>query len=484
MSKQSKSTEKLKAKSERRDFLKNAAKVTGAGLVMGSGILSAPYVMANVKEKLVIQTRPARFTKLEQMKNSFIAKFPEADIEFIALAGVDHEDTISKTLAQIAAGKQIDLQRVATEGVQLYAGAGYIQALDKWVRRDAEFMRTYFSDVNPAFPHSMMYEGSLYQICTAFNAANIYINKNLFRENDIERPGDNWTKDDFYEIAKKITKKSGGKTEVYGYGWTNRLWGSWMPWIFNNDTNLYTEAEAPNSDFSSWFWNYFYGGSSTASGYGGGPRWETPQANHENVVEALEFMVQLQQEGITPEASLGDGATLTGFYSSNRLAMTPAGGFWAGALKGQGMTPEDFDVCYFPKWKSQRHQFGAEGYLMMEKCQAKDLAWEFIKHTSSYEWQVPFVSGNITTPVRRSMHNDLRYSYTGPDNWQVFYDTVDKLKDTAAIPAPPCSNPMTRAFTKYTGLALTGDLTARDALTKMQGDLMRIQDKYSPMYKS
>lgn len=121
---------------------------------------------------------------------------------------------------------------------------------------------------------------------------------------------------------------------------------------------------------------------------------------------------------------------------------------------------------------------------MMEKCQAKDLAWEFIKHTSSYEWQVPFVSGNITTPVRRSMHNDLRYSYTGPDNWQVFYNTVDKLKDTAAIPAPPCSNPMTRAFTKYTGLALTGDLPAREALTKMQGDLMRIQDKYSPMYKS
>ena len=59
------------------------------------------------------------------MKASFIAKFPEADIEFIALAGVDHEDTISKTLAQIAAGKQIDLQRVATEGIQLNFGATF-----------------------------------------------------------------------------------------------------------------------------------------------------------------------------------------------------------------------------------------------------------------------------------------------------------------------------------------------------------------------
>ena len=164
--------------------------------------------------------------------------------------------------------------------------------------------------------------------------------------------------------------------------------------------------------------------------------------------------------------------------------MTPAGGFWAGALAGQGMSPDDFDVCFFPKWKSQRHQFGAEGYLMMNDCQHKDLAWEFIKHTSSYEWQVPFLSGNITTPVRRSLHNQLRYSYTGPEHWHIFYDTFDKYPDTGPIPAPPSSNPMTRAFTKYTGLAMTGDMTPKAALDKLQKDLERIQRKYDPMYKT
>ena len=464
----------------RRSFMKTAA----AGTALVSGVVGAPYINAQAKARLVVQTRPARFTKLEQMKASFIAKFPDADIEFIALAGVDHEDTISKTLAQIAAGKQIDLQRVATEGIQLYAGAGYVQALDKWVRRDAHQIADYFSDVNPTFPHSMMYEGSLYQICTACNAANIFINTKLFRENDIEYPPVDWTKDDFYDIARKITKKSGGETEVYGYGWTNRLWGSWMPWIFNNDTNLYTESEAPDSEFSEWFWKTFYGNEPMAGKYKGGPRWEKPQANNDRVVEALDFMWQLLDEGITPTTALGDGATLTGFYASNRLGMTPAGGFWAGALAGQGMNPDDFDVCFFPRWKSQRHQFGAEGYLMMDDCQHKDLAWEFIKHSSSYEWQVPFLSGNITTPVRRSLHNELRYSYTGPKHWHIFYDTFDKYPDTGPIPAPPSSNPMTRAFTKYTGLAMTGDMTPKAALDRLQKDLERIQRKYDPMYKS
>ncbi len=58
---------------------------------------------------------------------------------------------------------------------------------------------------------------------------------------------DQLTWSDFLEIAKKITKKGAdGKTEVFGYGWTNRLWGSWMPWIFVNGGNLFTEDTYDN----------------------------------------------------------------------------------------------------------------------------------------------------------------------------------------------------------------------------------------------
>ena len=67
----------------RRSFIKTAA----TGTALASGVIGAPYINAQAKAKLVVQTRPARFTKLEQMKASFIAKFPDADIEFIALAG-------------------------------------------------------------------------------------------------------------------------------------------------------------------------------------------------------------------------------------------------------------------------------------------------------------------------------------------------------------------------------------------------------------
>jgi len=64
-----------------------------------------------------------------------------------------------------------------------------------------------------------------------------------------------------------------------------------------------------------------------------------------------------------------------------------------------------------------------------------------------------------------------RYAPTGPQHWQVFYDTLDKHPDTAPIPAPPESNEMTSVFMKYTSLALNFQQEPKEALDNMQRDL-------------
>ncbi|HXF63357.1 MAG TPA: hypothetical protein VNK95_17140, partial [Caldilineaceae bacterium] len=81
------------------------------------------------------------------------------------------------------------------------------------------------------------------------------------------------------------------------------------------------------------------------------------------------------------------------------------------------------------------------------------------------------------TPARRSMATEQRYAETGPAHWQVFYDTLDKHPDTAPIPAPPISNPMTTIFTTYTSRAMTFELSPQEALDGMQADLEELFER-------
>lgn len=416
----------------------------------------------------------------------FKQQHTDLSVEFFNVTGIDHEEVASKILSMVAAGQVLDLGYAATEAAQLYAGQGLSQALDEYVQASEADMTDYFSDVHPSLVEAFMYEGSLYQLPIDFNAANMYYNTKLFAEAGFEHPTEEWTKDDFYEIAKAITKKdASGQTETFGYAWTNRLWGSWMPWIFVNGGNILTEERAPGGE---WLWTKFYADDPAAEGRGGGWRWLAPQANLPANVEALTFMQQLTDEGVAPAIELGGGQTLQGFFTSDKLGMTPAGGFWSGGLKNAGMAADAFDVQLFPKWVNQRHQFGTGANFIFTQSPNKDLAWEYSKFRltkPAMEAHGMFAPYTLTTPARRSMNTAERYAETGPAHWQVFYDTLDKHPDTAPIPAPPISNPMTTIFTSYTSRAMTGEMDAQAALDGMQKDL---EDLYArsgqDMYKT
>jgi len=399
----------------------------------------------------------------------FAKSFPNVKVEYTPIQGTDWEEFFSKVLTMKAANNAPDITFVATEGTQLFAGQGLALPLDDYIKRDQQVMAEYFADVHPALIEAMMYEGSLYELPIDFNAANMYFNTQVLQAAGLDVPPADWSKDTFYEYARKTARKdSSGQTQAFGYQWVNRLWGSWMPWIFVNGGNLLTEERAPGGE---WLWQTFYKDDRAAAGRGGGWRWNAPKANDQANVEALELMVQLLKEGVSAPVELGGGSQLQGFFSGGKLAMTPAGGFWAGGLKAAGMAPGAFDVQLFPKWKSQRHQFGTAGYVIMRDARDKDLAWEYIKYLASVEAMSIELKGNNSTPTRRSFMTAERYAETGPKHWQVFYDTLDKHPDTAPIPAPPESNPMTTIFTKYSGLSMTQEMTPKQALDGMQKDL-------------
>ena len=400
--------------------------------------------------------------------NAFREQFPNVNIEFVNVTGIDHAEIATKIMTQFAAGQAIDVGYAATEATQFYAGLGLAGPLTQRVLADRDELAEYFADVSPTLIEGMMWEGDLYQLPRDFNAAHIYFNKGLLAEAGLDVPGEDWTKDDFEAMAQALTGLGGG--DSFGYGWTNRLWGSWTPWFFVNDTNLLTEERAPGGEA---IWDTFYADEPLAEGRGGGWRWPEPQANNPAMVEALEFVVGLTEQGLTPAVEIGGGSTLEGFFTSGKLGMTIAGGFWAGALVAAGMEPGSFEVQYWPVWKSQRHQFGTAGAWILDGTPGEDAAWEFLKFNTNPDVMmlIPWIASASTTPVRRSMHTEAYWGPTGLQNWNVFYDALDERPDTAPIPAPPFSVEMTNIYTRYTSLATNGDRTPQAALDGMQSEL-------------
>jgi multiple sugar transport system substrate-binding protein len=455
-------------KLSRREMLKltaMSAAAVGTGIVPNLKSFAAPPRQGTVT--LRFQEDQKQYAKVIE---AFNAKFPNIQIEFVNITGVDHAEVASKILAQLAAGQPVNIGYAATEATQLYAGEGLADSLTKRVQDSAKDLAEYFSDVSPVLTETMMYKGDLYQLPRDFNAANMYFNTGLLKEAGLDVPKDDWTQEDFLKYAKAMTGIGAGK-DSFGYGWTNRLWGSWTPWFFVNDTNLLAEERAPGGE---WMWTTFYKDDPNAKGRGGGWEWPKPQANNPKMVEALEFVVSLTQQKLTPVVEIGGGGTLQGFFTSGKLGMTPAGGFWSGGLINAGMKKGDFDVQFWPKWKSQRHQLGVGAAWILKGAEHEDEAWEFVKFNTQKEiMEMIGFFGELTgtTPVRRSMNNEQRYSKSGPANWHVFYDTLDKRPDTGPIPAPQFSIEETDIYTRYTALATNGEKSPKDALDGMQKEL-------------
>jgi len=196
-------------KMNRRDMLKLAgasAAAISAGLVPTIRVFAAPPRQASITLRL--QENEEQYANVVA---SFKEKFPNINIEFVNVTGVDHAEIASKILAQLAAGQPVNIGYAATEATQLYAGEGLALALDQRVMDSKDELAEYFSDVSPVLVETDLYEGSLYQLPRDFNAANMYFNTALLKEAGLEVPPEDWTKDDFVEYAKAMTGIGAGK---------------------------------------------------------------------------------------------------------------------------------------------------------------------------------------------------------------------------------------------------------------------------------
>ncbi|MFY9713162.1 MAG: sugar ABC transporter substrate-binding protein [Microbacterium sp.] len=399
----------------------------------------------------------------QALVEGFQRKHPGIAVRIVAIQGQDWSNYFAKILTMVAAGTPPDVVTVATEGTQLFASR-MAHPIDEYVQRDGDELKEYFDDVHPALVEAFMYKGNLFQLPDNFNAPNIFYNTGALERAGLERPRDDWTVDDFFQVSRAMKKSADGN--FLPYFWNNRLWGGVVPWLYVNDTSFLTEEKAPGGD---WLWNRFYPNEKPR---GGGPLWQNADALNERTIESFEVLQQMVGEGIAANPAQGGGNELVSLFSTGKVGMTPAGGFWVQGLNDAGVANDEYDVSFFPKMRSQRHQFGAGGYAIMETSPRKDEAWEWLKYCISDEGlRIAHPKPDSSIP-RRSINDELYGAGMGPKHWQVFYDTLDKFPETGPMPAPPQQAAVESALIKNVVTTITnGPGGVRRGLETMQRDL-------------
>jgi multiple sugar transport system substrate-binding protein len=399
----------------------------------------------------------------QSLVEGFQKLHPGISVRIIAIQGQDWSNFFAKILTMVAAGTSPDVVVVATEGAQLFAER-MAHPLDEYVQRDAAEMKDYFDDVHPSLVEAFMYKGSLYQLPDGFNAANVYYNTSALERAGLERPRDDWSIEDFFTVAH--TMKDSAEGTFLPYFWNNRLWGGVVPWLYVNDTSFLTEEKASGGD---WLWKQFYPNETPR---GGGYLWENADALNERTIESFEVLQRMVAEGVAANPAQGGGNELVSLFSRGSVGMTPAGGFWVQGLHDAGFANDEYDVTYFPKMRSQRHQFGAAGYAIMSTSTRKDEAWEWLKYCVSVEGMRIAHNKPDSSLPRRSLNDELYGGEIGPKHWQVFYDTLDRFPDTGPMPAPPQQAAVESALIKNVVSTITnGPGGVRRGLETMQRDL-------------
>lgn len=394
--------------------------------------------------------------------DAFQVKHPDIKVRIVPIQGTDWGDFFAKILTLVAAGTPPDVVMVATEGTQLFAER-LAHPLDEFVTRDQEEMREFFDDVHPSLIEAFMYQGSLFQLPLSWNAANIYFSAKAMDVAGLDYPRMDWSWDDFRSHLMAMKRSATGTFRPFF--WTNRMWGGVVPWLYSNDTSF---LKPSRFEGGKWLWDAFYPQEKNRSG---GYRWTEPNADDPKVLESFEFLQSLVADGLGSSPAQGGGNELVSRFGSGVIGMTPSGGYWVHGLAQAGMERDDYDVCYFPKGRTQQHQFGAAGYAIMKDSKRKDAAWEWLKFCVSREGMAIAQKNPDSNSARRS-HNTELYKPHGPKHWEVFYGTLDAHPTTAPIPAPPQAAAVETALIKNVLGAVTGSqASVRTSLATLQRDL-------------
>jgi len=156
----------------------------------------------------------------------FMADNPDIKVEITGYP--PNDEGFAKLTAALQSGQGIDLLRMASDRLPQYVSEDLVEPIDTYLTADDK------ADILPnVLDVTRLKDGKAFSWPLWVVPMGIYVNKDVFAEAKVDLPPQNWTWDQFVDVAKKTTFKRANGEQVYGFsgfidpGVVN-TWGLWM----------------------------------------------------------------------------------------------------------------------------------------------------------------------------------------------------------------------------------------------------------------
>ena len=365
----------------------------------------------------------------------------------------------TKLQTMLVAGEPPDVFYVGAERLANFAELGLLAELDEFVAAEtseAPDTALDLADFFPATVDAFRYDGarvgggSLYGIPKDFTTVGFYLNLDLFKKAGIAVPGDDWTWDEFIEIARRL----GEVPEATG--------AEFVTWPFVVRTYLWTEGvDVIGDDFDDL-------------------RFDDPK-----VVAALERLRSWRHD---EENTLTSGrsrvASGSAVFQTGRVGMVGPFGRWVvpaystltpDPAKPDGDIQFEWDFRPLPRGSERANVILTVAWAIADRCAHKPEAWELVKFLTSAENQAAQSRLGLAVPTRRAVAESEAFldASVPPANDRAYLDAAEFAR-VAEWPVDP-------RFEQLFGSRMdqglrSGDLTVAEAAEDFESNWRRIRE--------
>lgn len=321
--------------------------------------------------KLVIWSWGADAEKAarEEMVEVFKKAHPELEVEHTVLPTADSVWD-QKSLAAYAAGTAGDVMQMSPDYYGLMTE--YYMDLREFAERDQVPFDTEF--VPGIMDGYYRPDGKLEAMPLLANCFVFLYNKAMFDEAGVPYPTNDWTWDDFAEMAPKFVKGEG----------IDRTYAIVNHWVTANFALISKDGVPYSDDF------------------------KTALLDSPEVAAGLDLFGKLVKDGAMPDGVAAQSMPKEQLFVSSRAAMFPAGGFEIATITEAIGDAFEWGAVLPPRNSSGNTNITyATGYAINKDAKNPEAAWQFLKEVSYLNDEMATVTAKVGMPSNKKIADEV-----------------------------------------------------------------------------